>query len=112
MTPEQLNAIKERANKATNVNNSGWCVDEEYPDIIREAWDHELIAQVARGKEVDAVFIAHARQDIPELIAEVERLNHIVDTYRSCGHLFYADQHNGLSFTDMVEVKLAEEGVE
>jgi hypothetical protein len=74
LTTEQLNAIKERAEKATNVNNSGWYVDEDYSDTIRDAWDCELIAQVARGKDNDAEFIAQARTDIPALIAEVERL--------------------------------------
>ncbi|NRG33929.1 hypothetical protein [Niallia circulans] len=78
LTTEQLNAIKERAEKATNVNNSGWYVDEDYSDTIRDAWDCELIAQVVRGKENDAEFIAHAREDIPALLQTVEALSAIL----------------------------------
>lgn len=77
MTPEQLNAIKERASKAT----AGPWVTDVYVSITDICADNNPI--LTTSDEVmwenpnhvnDASFIAHARQDIPALITEVERL--------------------------------------
>ena len=82
MTEEQLRQIEERAAKATA---EAWTV---YPRSIGNKEDGEeqsglgfditgppepqLRGQFSRG--ADASFIAHARTDIPALIAEVRRL--------------------------------------
>lgn len=73
MTPEQLQAIKDRADKATV---GPWRLD---------LWDGLLISEVTKGVVLkagqgrvvkgaseDIKFIAHAREDIPALVAEVE----------------------------------------
>jgi hypothetical protein len=74
MTEKELQAIRARAEKATTGKTPEWYVDDEYENIVvREAWDCKLIAQGIPSK-ADADFIAAARQDVPELLAEVERL--------------------------------------
>ena len=93
MNKEQLEAIKERANKATE---GPWKIFEDSEVKggcqIGTVWDHPQakgpvgivnLATSVTGGEIkncvyiqddDARFIAHARQDVPALIAEVERL--------------------------------------
>ena len=68
-----LNAIRKRAEAATKGNTPEWYVDEDYPDTVRDSWSGELIAQ-SIPTLADAEFIASARTDVVELIAEVERL--------------------------------------
>ncbi|EMT54779.1 hypothetical protein I532_04205 [Brevibacillus borstelensis AK1] len=71
LTPEEIAATRERAEKATP---GPWRV---VPDNIggfpifdvQDRLDRSLIHTVE-----DAEFIAHAREDIPKLLAEVERL--------------------------------------
>lgn len=69
MNSEQLNAIKERTEKADRgewyrgVNNS----------VNARRGDYNWGITDVISKE-NAEFIAHAREDIPQLIAEVERL--------------------------------------
>jgi len=89
MTPEQLNAIKERASKATV---GPWVTAEEIDGVysgmktvVRSTdppsrWSSRIVSvgqtrrHVKEDAENNAEFIAQARQDIPALIAEVERL--------------------------------------
>jgi hypothetical protein len=68
-----LNAIKKRAEAATEGKTPAWYVDEEHHDTVRDSWTGELIAQ-SIPTSAAATFIANARQDVPALIAEVERL--------------------------------------
>lgn len=83
MTSEELQAIKERVEKATPgewfYDSYTVCTDEILGD------DGELIETVTLDyadrhgdvhfkEEADAQFVAHARQDVPALISEVERL--------------------------------------
>ncbi|GEM_PF-2276756 len=83
MNKEQLNAIKERVAKATP---GEWFYD-SYTVCTDEIFDGDggLIETVTidyadrhgdvhSKEETDAQFVAHARQDVPALIAEVERL--------------------------------------
>lgn len=91
ITQTELNAIKERAEKATAGSAPAWhtpkwYVDEEYPDTVRNAWDCELIAQ-SIPTIADAEFIAHAREDIPRLVAEIEWLREGL-TYLTEAHHF------------------------
>ena len=77
MTPEELAAIRARAEAATPGpwdGVPGRC-------ILPDDWNHRYTAhQVIEGciynpnAENDHAFIAHAREDIPALVAEVERL--------------------------------------
>lgn len=68
MNAEQLTAIKERAEKATH---GPWNAD--IYTIYSEKDGH--IAEVVDDNQFNNMhFIAHARQDIPALVAEVERL--------------------------------------
>lgn len=66
MTPEQLIAIKERVAKATH---GPWRSAGLYG--VRTQDDCALSIPL---RPSDATFIANARQDIPSLVAEVERL--------------------------------------
>ena len=72
MTEEQLLAIKARAEAATP---GPWGIEH----VERRIWGGServcfLFGQDRRQNENNGVFIAHARQDIPDLLAEVERL--------------------------------------
>ncbi len=70
MNQEQLNAIKERVAKATS---GPW----EYDNEERGIWNNcgfNYLGTVTLS-HIDADFIANAREDVPALIAEVERLN-------------------------------------
>jgi hypothetical protein len=88
LTNEELAAIRKRAEKATpgpwvNMGVSVATAHPEYQEVSR--WyngtsndvcslnDGEYI--VSGNAEADADFIAHARTNIPKLIAEVERLH-------------------------------------
>jgi len=92
MTDERLRKIRERATKATP---GPWELrkldDGEY---FKFAEDHEQVfvpAYSVRGLNTlgnyecgamelpNANFVAHARQDVPDLIEEVERLRKLVD---------------------------------
>lgn len=80
MNKEQLDAIKGRVANATP---GEWIIDNSSDDrpYITDIWfDGEENGHVeihrygASAESYDAEFIAHARQDVPTLIAEVERL--------------------------------------
>lgn len=69
MTPERLDEIKARCDAAT----PGKWKDDGYEAvvIVKENYNHLICSDCKRGNRV---FISHARQDVPELVAEVERL--------------------------------------
>lgn len=77
MSPEYLAEIAARAEAATA---GPWCTDgaeiyqgDEY--VAYAFWVGETCrADEADGGLLDAAFIAHARTDVPALLAEVERL--------------------------------------
>ena len=81
MTQERLDAIRERVEVATK---GPWAVDSDDPSYIiyseRGGWDGLVIAQVADQDgalfpvEHNGALIAHAPQDLTDLLAEVERL--------------------------------------
>lgn len=73
LTNAELEAIRQRAEAATQGATPEWYVDEDYKDTVRCAWSADLIAQ-SIPTEADATFIANARQDVPKLLAEVIRL--------------------------------------
>ncbi|UPW82349.1 hypothetical protein [Lysinibacillus sp. Ag94] len=84
MNQEQLNAIKERVAKATP---GQWKVayDTDDRDHVVDIWfdgkdnGHAEIHDNGFGNAPDnAKFISHAREDVPTLVAEVERLRALI----------------------------------
>ena len=78
INPDELAAMKAREKAATK---GPWVVGMRIMDMFsidtvdREAYLGDICS------EQDSEFIAHARQDIPKLLAEVERLQKIVDEW-------------------------------
>ena len=75
MNQKELNEIKERCDKATE---GPWLANgtSDYTEIYdANAWGKALAPLALVGSNPkDADFIAHARQDIPALLAEIKRL--------------------------------------
>lgn len=88
---EQLNAIKERAENTSfdkaYVKGDPWKGYE-----VKNEGNGIVIAEVPNG--TDAEFIAHAREDVPALVAEVERLNTVKHRLNSEVEL-YRKQYEG-----------------
>ncbi|WP_060210221.1 hypothetical protein [Sporosarcina koreensis] len=77
LTQEQLEAIRERAEAATE---GPWKnFDGGYIVGGSEIAVGEVVAEAER--DADAEFIAHAREDIPALLAEVERMQKIINEW-------------------------------
>ncbi|MFD6240573.1 hypothetical protein ACFWFV_13775 [Streptomyces diastaticus] len=77
LSPEYLAEIAARIKAATA---GPWCTDgAEIYQGDEYSWDAFWVGETCRADEadggtVDAAFIAHARTDVPALLAEVERL--------------------------------------
>ncbi|MFD6782300.1 hypothetical protein [Streptomyces diastaticus] len=77
LSPEYLAEIAARAEAATA---GPWCTDgAEIYQGDEYSWDAFWVGETCRADEadgglLDAAFIAHARTDVPALLAEVERL--------------------------------------
>jgi len=67
-TPEREAEIRARCDAATE---GPWRY-RPYPTCVIAA-PHEEVADIQAGND-DAAFIAHARQDLPDALAEIERL--------------------------------------
>lgn len=79
MKQEQLNAIKERVLKATS---GPWELDDD-----KSIWNKEGRNYLGSSSlnQSDNEFIANAREDVPTLVAEVERLQkRLVQTEKCC----------------------------
>ncbi len=92
MNESQLKAIEERANKASNApwiveagdySGANWMIGATSVFLGGSAWDDKsyyITTQNVHASELegdaktDAEFIAHAREDVPALIAEVRAL--------------------------------------
>ena len=76
LTHEQLNAIKERADGAT-TGPWDWTLaqfkSDRYEVVEASYFLHPIVADDLPHKD-DAIFIAHAREDIPALLAHIEAL--------------------------------------
>lgn len=91
LTPERLAEIKERTEKATPGPWDAYTV----PGMNRSSDGYSAVGiaetevQVTRdaGGWFDADFIAHARTDVPALVAEVVRLQGIIDRVRELATL-------------------------
>ena len=85
LTKQNLNTIKERADKATP---GPWCVAGSTLDyVIAKHGDSERCSDnpvlwadedCLHGRKEDAEFIAHARTDVPQLVDEVYRLRRLM----------------------------------
>lgn len=84
ITNVELTQMKERAEKATagpweNFGDSRvYTIDEE----LTADFDYATICHGFK-EESDAAFIAHAREDVPRLVAEVERLQNALESVQS-----------------------------
>ena len=80
MTPERLDAIRERVGSATEGPWSHWSGWDQWDYSIMScgADDVPTVASVIPELD-DSIFIAHAREDVPALLAEVERLRAALD---------------------------------
>lgn len=93
MTPDDLTAIRERANQATpgpwiNGHNTA----ERHSGVTSngDGYEGARIAEVPSSAP-DAVFIAHAREDIPALLDYVDTLTARLAAVREL-HRYYTDQ--------------------
>lgn len=81
MTPERLAEIRKRAD-AASPGPWTWILD----GSISEIWDADdcVVADTDghRSPDDDADFIAHAREDIPALLDEVERLTRAIESWK------------------------------
>lgn len=66
-TSQQLDEIEARANAATA---GPWCLCDDYSDVLNPD-GYQLASYAAPA---DGEFVAHARTDVPVLLAEVRRL--------------------------------------
>jgi hypothetical protein len=85
MTPERLAEIEARTEAATP---GPWFADSHVVDFGRPyrsdvyvpfAVVHAHADHRTRQQEINAAFIAHARADVPDLVAEVHRLRAVLD---------------------------------
>lgn len=72
MTPQQLQAMRERAEKASASPWGTYTIDGEYG--IENTPDVAIVLTAGEISPNNADFIAHARQDIPDLLAYVAEL--------------------------------------
>lgn len=107
---EQLNAIKERAAKATP---GPWNIGEQYEQmdpghyVYSESNGYIVVAEEEGtfGKE-DAEFIASSREDVPTLVAEVKRLQSEVKKMFHEGYA--AGKRDERKFREMIRTKVNE----
>jgi hypothetical protein len=92
LTPQQLDEIEQRANAATPGpwTTDGWEIYQgggsSAPDLM--AWAGETCrADDYDGSRNDADFIAHARTDVPALLAEIRRLRAEVADFKEAQRL-------------------------
>lgn len=80
MTDEELNIIEARANAATE---GPWRYEDDAVIEVRSGGDAWICQTFSKGEEDfinhkgNGEFIAHARTDIPALIAEIRRLKDV-----------------------------------
>lgn len=97
MTDQELAAIEARVNAATAGPWEAYC-------NYDECWT--LDGPIANGPDMmpkgDAIFIAHARTDVPALVAEVRRLKWLVREAFCEGFSIQTDE-SGWSYTERDE---------
>ena len=95
MSQEYLNAIKERVAKATT---GPWDINRNSDDdvFVTDIWfdgedgGHvEIHGDTVASSIYNAEFIAHAREDVPMLIEEIEKLREALSFYAEDENYFY-----------------------
>lgn len=81
LTNEELQAIRGRAEKATE---GPWRIGKQSPNGLNNIGTVGGLLTAQTTNEANAAFIAHARQDIPKLLAEIERLRNPISWGVSC----------------------------
>ncbi|MEK3817477.1 hypothetical protein [Bacillus sp. FSL K6-1284] len=89
MTKDELEAIRQRVGAATEsywaADDSEWPGNENLRYWVNTYWD----GVAAAVTKEDAEFIAHARQDIPDLLDHIAALQGKIDLYEA-----YAQENN------------------
>ncbi len=78
LTSEELEAIRKRAEAATE---GPWRIGRKSPNGLNNIGTMGGLLTAQTLIEEDATFIAHAREDTPKLLAEIERLQTENDLY-------------------------------
>ena len=92
MTSLDLAAIRQRVEKATEGPwNTGFDYEKNDPTVLtpghlEHTIDYTLTEGGLEHGKADAEFIAHAREDIPALLAEIDRLNATIQRVRELSH--------------------------
>jgi hypothetical protein len=95
LTIEQLNAIRERAEKATAGPWEYYEVNGGYTVELNDRGE-AILSYYDRSEAVsNAEFIANARQDIPALLAEVDRLKKKFAEISELSEIFYEVDYTG-----------------
>ena len=96
MTQERLDAIQERVNAAT----AGlWDWEDNGTLVAWDGYDTEPVIAYGYTDPEDRKLIAHAPQDLADLLAEVQRLKR----FESIVSWRYGDTTDGMTREDMVE---------
>ncbi|MCG5252570.1 ead/Ea22-like family protein [Brevibacillus agri] len=106
ITPEELAAIRERAERATP---GRWSIAGRPPCVVSNPTGPREVICVGQDSNVegqrdnwdDMQFIAHAREDIPKLLAEIERLQSVIRGVRSIANEF--DYMSILGYLDYLD---------
>ena len=109
MTPEELKEIDKRATEATpapwRVNQiAGYTVDQIHACSEGEPFSNQNYVATAEGPNYskDAVFIAHARTDVPALLAHIRELQEKADKWDKVVHLFPPPPVGGYADDDKI----------
>ncbi|MBF8238890.1 hypothetical protein I1A23_06635 [Bacillus subtilis] len=73
----KLEEIRQRADAATE---GPWRIGKQSPNGLNNIGTIGGLLTAQTTDEDDAIYIAHARQDIPWLISEIDRLNSGIDS--------------------------------
>jgi hypothetical protein len=88
MNSEQLNAIRQRAEDTSFT--SAYIKGDPWKGYeVKNEGNGIVIAETST--KADAEFIAHARQDVPALLAEVERLRKVIKYINELSDDFYTE---------------------
>jgi len=97
MNSDQLNAIKERAEKATP---GPWVIEESrYGSYNAVSVDTNYDFPACLMKLDNALFVTKAREDIPQLVAEVDRLQSELES--AVEHADYRIKYSGQLSTEL-----------
>ncbi|MGN7387780.1 hypothetical protein [Sporosarcina sp. SAFN-015] len=106
LTTQDLEAIRKRAEAATV---GPWKYNDQHGYLAPVTPQREICAITNEiTRYYDAEFIAHAREDIPALLAEVERLRDEIESHAPHGRNYTNQQYVDLltKYEDMTSIAL------